>query len=104
MDFILIIASCAALSVYFDADKYQLKPVKWCVLAFISCCIVYYITSFIVVMVVVLTDLYTSSTVKFIATIFTYAVSLSALRPISKRMKEAAIEESESHEIMADCE
>jgi len=102
MDLILLVASCVALAAYFDAEKYKLKPLKWCVLAFISCCIVYYITYFITGMFVVFTNLYSSTTVKVIGTIFTYAVSLSVIMPISKRMKEASIKESANQEMSFD--
>lgn len=95
MNLIILISFCAALVIYFDAEKLNIKPWSWCALAFFSCFISYYIIYFIVGFALVSLNYYINPLVNISLTIFTYGASLVVVRPISKKMKASATKQHE---------
>jgi RsiW-degrading membrane proteinase PrsW (M82 family) len=103
MNLIIVVSACAALTVYFDAEKLNIKPWKWLIYAFLSCFISYYIIYSVIGISLVFLNYYSNPLLNIFLTIFTYAAAILTVKPISKRMKIAANNESANKRVNTDC-
>lgn len=102
MNLILIISFCAALTIYLDADKSDIKPLKWCLIAFASCYITYYLVFSAVLLVVMVTEYQPNKIVHIALSIFIYAIAMLTIMPVSIAMKKSKSRESANQLTKAD--